>query len=84
MVNLLENLPDEIIYRIYKIDHEIKFKTVLCDICNHKPWWLCMDARYMLLHALYNSDMSKKDLEDYFKNWDFLTSLMLRVKYSLD
>ena len=84
MMNLLENLPEDIIYYIFKIEHGIKFNAVLCDICNHKPWWLCMDSRYMLLHALYNSDMSKKDLEDYFKNWDFLTSLMLRVKYFLD
>jgi hypothetical protein len=82
MTNFFYDLPEDLQYQIYKFSHNIKYNDVLIDIYCRKPWWVRFDNRYKMLFKLYNSDMSKKELDYYFTSRDILFSLLLREKYS--
>lgn len=73
-MNYLDYFPDELQEKIYYDAHKLKFKVIFRDIKDFK----CKQIEYnpscyiMMLEMLYNSDMSPKELEDYFTALDYI------------
>jgi hypothetical protein len=79
-MNFLYDLPDDIQDKIFKFSHEMKFKNVLLYIRRKQHWWIKRRGQG-LLYKLYNSEMSMKELDYYFKSLDFLYKRILIEKY---
>jgi hypothetical protein len=91
MMNRLEYLPDELQEKIYYETHKLKCKDVFEDIKEFKHKQICYnyDCYLIMIETLYNSEMSQKELGDYFvaldringKTFDTMIEVLIVNKY---
>lgn len=91
MMNRLEYLPDELQEKIYYETHQLKCKDVFEDIkeFKHKKIGYNDNCYLIMIEALYNSEMSQKELGDYFvaldringKTFDTMFEVLIVNKY---
>ena len=61
-MNFFYDLPEEIIDRIYKFAHEIKFIDTICEINSNKR---NEDYDTYIYKLLFNSEMSNTEVKDF-------------------
>ena len=90
-MNRLEYLPDELQEKIYYETHKLKCKDVFEDIKEFKQKQIDYndDCYLIMIEALYNGEMSQKELGDYFvaldringKTFDTMFEVLIVNKY---
>ena len=73
MTNRIETLPVELQDKIYEHVFKLKFKDVLSKVQEINKTWQYKGEEYTIKHCLYNTTMSKKELQDYFNFIDWFS-----------